>query len=229
MVAKALGMLESRANVAEDTSHPDLLQKFIRASKDSPETLDMTGIVSLLMSTISGAGDTTATTVIALLYNLMKNPTVMRKLISEIDAADLSTPPSYAEVSRLPYLNAVIKESMRVYTTPTWPIERQVPRGGATIAGMFFPEGTTVGCMPAAIHFNPSAFGQDAEVFRPERWLEVEDDTLRGMEAAHLAFSRGRRSCLGQHIATMQMKKVISSLLMTFEVSSLRWRAWALG
>ncbi|KAF8860062.1 cytochrome P450 [Acephala macrosclerotiorum] len=218
MAAKAVAMLKSRANVTEETSHPDLLQKFIKVGQDSPETLDMTGVVGLLMSTISGAGDTTATTMTAWLFNLMKNPTVMRKLTSEIEAANLSDPPSFAEVNKLPYLNAVLKESMRICPTPTWPMKRKVPQGGATIAGMFFPEGTTVGCMPSAIYMNPATFGEDAETFRPERWLEADDESLRSMETARLGFSRGRRSCLGQHIATMQMKKVISSLLMMFEL-----------
>ncbi|KUJ08910.1 cytochrome P450 [Mollisia scopiformis] len=221
MAAKAVSLLKSRADTTEDKTHSDLLQKFIQAGHDSPETLDMTGIVGLLMSTISGAGDTTATTMTAWLFNLMKSPEVMRKLRAEIVEAKLSVPPSFAEVNKLPYLNAVLKESMRVYPTPTFPMERKVPSGGVSIAGTFFPEGITVGCMPSAIHMNPTAFGEDAEVFRPERWLEADEDSLRSMESAHLGFSRGRRACLGQHIAVMQMKKVISSLIVTFGVSVL--------
>jgi cytochrome P450 len=108
-----------------------------------------------------------------------------------------------------------------VFSTPTFPMERNVPSGGVVIAGTFFPEGTTVGCTPAAVHMNTTAFGKDAEIFRPQRWLEADEDTLKTMGAAQLGFSRGRRGYLGQHIATMQMKKVISSLLMTYEVSFL--------
>lgn len=84
---------------------------------------------------------------------------------------------------------------------------------------MFFPEGISVGCMPSAVHFNPVAFGEDAEIFRPERWLEADRETLRLMEAAHLGFSGGSRVCLGQHIAVMQMKKVVTTVLMKFQVS----------
>lgn len=50
-------------------------------------------------------------------------------------------------------------------------MERLVPAGGVTIAGMFFPEGTSVGCLPLAVHHNVKIFGNDAHVFRPERWL----------------------------------------------------------
>lgn len=171
------------------------------------------------MSTISGAGDKTATTVSALIYNLLKHPRTLEKLRSEVEEAKPSSPPSFAEVNKLPYLGAVIKESMRVYSTPNWPMERKVPAGGAMICGKFFAEGTSVGCLPSAVHFNPGTFGEDAETFRPERWLEADEDELRAMEAAHLGFSRGRRVCLGQHIAIMQMKKLIPTLVTGFQVS----------
>lgn len=143
----------------------------------------------------------------------------MRKLISELEASALSTPPSFTEVNKLPYLHACLKEAMRMYGVLTFPMERKVPTGGVTICVTFFPEGTTVGCMPSAVHMNPAAFGEDAEVFRPERWLEVDEIELRRMEGSFLGFSRGRKVCLGQHIAVVQMKKVIANLLMNFEVS----------
>ena len=165
----------------------------------------------------------------ALIYNVLKHPSVEDKLVQELRKAQLSQLPSFSEVSKLPYLNAVIKESMRVFPTPTWPMERKVPFGGVEISGTFFPEGTSVGCMPSAVHFNPKAFGDDAEVFRPERWLETDAQTLRAMEAAHLGFSRGRRVCLGQHIAVMQMKKVVAAIFMTFQVSYqnvLQYHVW---
>jgi len=164
------------------------------------------------------AGDTTSTTMTALIYNVLKHPNVEQTLIQELQEAQLSQPPSFSEANKLPYLTAVIKESMRIFSTPTWPMERRVPPGGVEISGTFFPEGTSVGCMPSAVHFNPKAFGEDAEIFRPERWLETDAQTLRAMEAAHLGFSRGRRVCLGQHIAVMQMKKVVALIFMTFKV-----------
>jgi cytochrome P450 len=216
MAAKAVSKLRERTSTPVEQG--DLLQKFIQASHDNPKTLDTTGIVSLLMSTISGAGDTTATSITAVVYNLLTHPEVSKKLDSELLGAKLSESPKFAEVSKLPYLHAVIRESMRIFPTPTWPMERRVPAGGVNIAGMFFPEGTSVGCMPSAVHFNPQAFGEDAEIFRPERWLEADEETLRRMESAHLSFSRGRKVCLGQHIAVMQMKKVIPALLLKFKV-----------
>ncbi|ETS73694.1 hypothetical protein PFICI_14640 [Pestalotiopsis fici W106-1] len=222
MAAAAVQKLKARSGQDKyDTEHVDLLHRFLEASKDHPEALDTSGVVGMLMSTISGAGDTTATTVTAAIYNLLKNPTALESLRAELSQAQISDIPSFSEVNKLPYLNAVIRESMRVFPTPTWPMERLVPAGGATIAGMFFPEGTSVGCLPSAVHQNTRIYGDDANVYRPERWLTSDRDVLRQMEASHMGFSRGRRVCLGQNIAVMQMKKVLPALVMKFEIFQL--------
>lgn len=218
MAAKALAKLKERTGESKDnTGYTDLLQRFLEASKDHPQ-LDTPGIIGMLMSTISGAGDTTASTVVAVIFNLMKNPESLKKLEDELLQANLPAIPEFAQVSKLPYLNAVVKEGMRLFTVSTWPMERLVPAGGVTIVGMFFPEGTTVGCLPLAVHHNSKVFGEDAHIYRPERWLTSDREQLRQMEAAHMGFSRGRRNCMGQNIAVLQMKKVIPALLMKFKV-----------
>lgn len=127
--------------------------------------------------------------------------------------------PQFSQASKLPYLNAVIKEGMRLFPVSNWPLERLVPAGGVTIAGMFFPEKTSVGCLPLTVHLNAKVFGEDAHIYSPERWLTPDRERLRQMEAAHMGFSRGRRNCMGANIATMQMKKVIPAIIMKFDVS----------
>lgn len=74
--------------------------------------------------------------------------------------------------------------------------------------------------MPSAVHRNTDVYGEDVEVFCPERWLTPDPERLRRMEAAQMGFSRGRRSCLGQNIAVLQMKKVLPAIIMKFEVST---------
>ncbi|TGJ85438.1 hypothetical protein E0Z10_g3302 [Xylaria hypoxylon] len=197
---------------------PDLLERFLEASKEYPN-LNGPGIVGVLVSTIAAAGDTTAVTIAATLFYVLENPEVLKKLEAELTDAGIHEIPAFAEVSKLPYLNAVLKESMRVFTVTSFPMERLVPTGGAVIAGMYFPEGTTVGCLQAAIHLNKNVFGEDVHVFRPERWLINDREQLRVMEAAHMGFSRGKRNCIGQHIAMLSMKKVIPALINKFKLS----------
>jgi cytochrome P450 len=220
MVAAAMKQLQSRLGQSSDSTKPtDLLSKFLVASEAHPETLDTPGVIGMLMSTISGAGDTTATSLTAIFYHLMKKPSTMEKLKEELSAAELDCPvPSYQQVAKLPYLAAVIREGMRLFPIASMPLGRVVPAGGAIIAGTFLPEGTNVGCMFAALHLDKSVFGDDAEDFKPERWLTTDASSLRAMEAAHMGFSRGKRVCLGQHIAVLQMKKVIPALVQSLEV-----------
>ena len=71
------------------------------------------------------------------------------------------------------------------------------------------------------MHLNPKVFGSAAEAFRPERWLESSAEQLRVMEVAHIGFGRGRRVCIGQHIAWMEIKKVLAVLVLGYEVSLL--------
>ncbi|KAK6209078.1 hypothetical protein LQW54_006678 [Pestalotiopsis sp. IQ-011] len=209
MAAAAVQKLKTRSGQDKyDGEHVDLLHKFLEASKDHPEALDTSGVVGMSMSTISGAGDTIATTVTAAIYNLIKNPAALKSLRAELSEAQLPEIPSYSEVSKLPYLNAVIRESMRIFPTPTRPMERLVPKGGATIAGN-----------------NTKIFGDDVDVYRPERWLTSNAQELRQMESAHVGFSRGRRVCLGQNIAIMQMKKVIPALVVKFELELVNSKA----
>lgn len=197
----------------------DLLQRYLDASAAHPQALDTMGIVGMLMSTISGAGDTTATTVGSIFYYLIKYPSTLQKLREEIKAADIPLIPAYAQTKDLKYLDAVIKEAMRLMPIINLPLERVVPRGGMTVAGTFFPEGSTVGVLPSAIHRNKAVYGDDVEAFRPERWTEASPQHLKAMEASHMGFSRGKRVCLGQHIAVLQLKKVVPALLMKFDVS----------
>ncbi|KAI1097415.1 cytochrome P450 [Jackrogersella minutella] len=142
--------------------------------KRAPSSMAAAAVTKLKARASQPNGDTTATTATAVIVNLVKNP-------------------EFSQVSKLPYLNSVIKER------------------GVAIAGMFFPEGTSIDCHRVEI------YGEDANVYRPERWLTSNREKLRQMEAAHMGFSRGRRSCLGQNIAVMQMKKVIPALVMKFK------------
>ncbi|KAI1390139.1 cytochrome P450 [Hypoxylon trugodes] len=219
MAGRALAKLKARvAQSKTEYEHPDLLAKFLQASKDHPQ-LDTTGVIGMLMSMITAAGDTIATTVTAILYYLVVNPESLKKLEEELLQAELPEIPQFAQTSKLPYLNATIKEGMRLFPVMNWPLERSVPAGGATIAGMYFPKGTSVGCSPLAIHHNAEIFGGDVHTYRPERWLISDPERLRRMDATHMGFSRGRRDCIGRHIAVLQMKKVIPAIIMKFKLS----------
>ena len=106
----------------------------------------------------------------------MKNPEKYSKIMEEIDEYDrkglISNPVMYTQASKMPYLQAVIKEGMRLHPAVGISMPRYVPPGGAIIDGHYYPEKTRVGVNAWVIHRNQEIFGADAETFRPERWFE---------------------------------------------------------
>ncbi|KAL4896553.1 cytochrome P450 [Aspergillus ambiguus] len=175
------------------------------------------------MSTIGAGADTTAGTLTYTLYFLSKHPSAETKLRLEIEeqvrAGNLSHPPKWAEVSNMPYLDAVLKESIRLLPVASWGLDRVVPPAGAMIAGRFIPGGTVVGCQIDAIHLDESVYGKDSTAYRPERWIEADEHQRRIMDRSFLGFSAGKRVCTGIHIAWLEMKKTLPLLLMNFDVS----------
>lgn len=153
----------------------------------------------------------------------MKYPQVLAKLRAEIDqgliSGGISNPPSWKQVYQLPYLEAVVKETMRYWPPFSFGIDGIVPDTGAMIAGTMIPPGAEIGSQVESVHRDYGVYGLDAEIFRPERWIEASDSQRSLMEKSFLGFSTGKRVCLGMHIAILKLKKVIPLVLLNFDVS----------
>lgn len=107
---------------------------------------------------------------------VLSSPAVYEKLVAEILDADksgrLSEMITYTEAQNLPYFQACLKEAMRLRPAVGLNIQRYVPPDGAHIDGTFFPGGTRVALNGWVLHRDQATFGKDADIFRPERWLE---------------------------------------------------------
>jgi cytochrome P450 len=178
----------------------------------------------ILLQILAGS-DTTATAIRTTLLYVMTNLRVLATLRAEIadKGSDVSSPGedvpavvSDATARSMPYLQAVIREGLRVHPPITGIQTKLVPAGGDTYKGVFLPEGTELGhCVWGSMR-RAETWGVDAAEFRPERWIEANPDQFREMEATlDLVFSHGRWQCLGKSIAMMELNKVI------FEVSTL--------
>ncbi|KAF5361514.1 hypothetical protein D9758_006134 [Tetrapyrgos nigripes] len=126
---------------------------------------------------------------------ILANPRILTKLVNELDDSwpDKNTQPKFEDLEKLSYLTAVIKESLRLSHGTTSPLTRIVGAGGATIAGQFVPEGTSVAIANSFVHLNPDIF-PEPERFYPERWLQPDS---RSLEKYLVAFGKGPRSCIG--------------------------------
>lgn len=113
----------------------------------------------------------------------------MAKLLSELNTLEspheLSRFVTWKETRSLPYLDACILEAGRLHPPFALPLERVVPPQGATICGQWLAGGTVVGMSGFVVHRDVKTFGEDCDVWRPERWL-CEDGERRKMEKALL-------------------------------------------
>lgn len=123
-------------------------------------------------------------------------------------------------------LDAVIKESMRLHPGVSMPLERWVPPGGLNLPnGTVVPAGTKVGINPYIIHRNKSIYGDDAETFRPERWLRSDGETeeafeerIRSYNRNDLTFGAGSRICLGRHLSILESYKIVATLINRYDL-----------
>jgi cytochrome P450 len=186
---------------------PDMLASFIRHGLNQEEASG-----EAFFQVIAGS-DTSASTIRIALLSKLTNPGVYRKLQNEIDnaitAGKISSPITDAEGRQMPYLQAVIREGMRIIPPAPGAFFRTVPPGGDMIDGKFIPAGTQIGSSPFGIHHSKKIFGDDAEIFRPERWLEGDTEQLMEMRnTSDLVFHYGKYQCPGKSVAWMEFNKI---------------------
>lgn len=211
----------------------DFLDRFIQAKHDHPDVVDDHRVLSYLAINMLAGADTTAITIKAVLYYVLRTPSVRARLETDLLAADLDNsqhPPAFAAVRPLPYLEAVVRETMRLHPAVAMTLPRYVPDDAATGPPLVLrpddgddapvPPGTSVGMNPFVLGRNRAVWGADADVFRPERWLRAQDETeaefatrRRAMLDADLTFGAGARVCLGRHLALVEIYKVVAMLL----------------
>ncbi|KOS21045.1 Pisatin demethylase [Escovopsis weberi] len=132
----------------------DFLQKLMnKASSEGSTKVTDYHLFALGLSNITAGSDTTAASLSGILYLLLKNPAAMEKMRAEVDGAATDGRFSdghlaFKDSLQMPYLQAVIKEAMRVYSVTGLPMWRVVPAGGVEIGGTFFPEGSHLGINP---------------------------------------------------------------------------------
>ncbi|KAJ4263373.1 hypothetical protein NW762_006192 [Fusarium torreyae] len=217
----AQNKLDTRKRDKNKSSYSDICSKFLEGQNKYPQLVKQHEILGIIMSAIGAGADTTAGTLTYTLHFLSKHPAARQKLMDEIDEnlsqGTLSRTPKWVEVNRMPYLDAVLGESMRLLPIASWGLDRVVPPAGATVAGQLLPGGTVVGCQIDAVHRDKEVYGKDSDDYRAERWIEAGIDQRRQMDRAFLAFGAGKRTCTGVHIAWLEMKKTLPLLMMNFD------------
>lgn len=209
----------------------NFLERFLQSQEKNPEFLTDNRITAMCASLIIAGSDSTAISLASVFHYLLQNPRVYKKLMQEIDAADAAGALAssqdttgagdvvpFTAANKLPYLDAVINEAFRMHPAVGLLLERITPPQGAKICGQFVPGGTVVGCNAWVLHQNKEVFGEDADEYRPERWMESEPARLSKMRQSMFQFGAGSRTCIGKNISLMETYKMVPSFLRKFEV-----------
>lgn len=146
--------------------------------------------------------------------NVLGSPGCYEKLAAEINEAESNCQLSngvatFEEAQSLPYLTACLRETFRGAESTITMMPRVAQKGGTWILGQFVPEGTHLSATPWITHRNRALYGEDAELFRPERWLEASPEKLQQWKKYDFQFGYGSRACPGKTIAQMAIFKIL--------------------
>jgi len=258
ITAEVQGRLKSLEDSEKgDRDAKDFLTKLALLHRRDQEAYTYWHVFAGCAQNVAAGSETTSITLKSMFDHLMKDPQRLHKLQTEIDEAiqsgQVSDPITFAQAQKLPYLQAVIKEGLRMHPATGLPIWRTVPEGGATIAGIELPAGVcydmffslrifppkpllghyltyfsrmlttrlqaNVGINSWVAHHNKDVFGEDAALFRPERWLSSTSspEQLAAMEKYYMPFGLGSRTCIGKNISLLEISKLVPHLIRHYE------------
>ncbi|EIN14547.1 cytochrome P450 [Punctularia strigosozonata HHB-11173 SS5] len=190
-------------------------------------------LVSEATLAVAAGSDTTGTALSNAFYYLVTHPEAYRRLRTEID----SVAPRETEILdpstlvNLPYLHAVINETLRLAPAIPNGVQRILPRTEQPklIGEYLVPPGTSVQVSTYTIHRDPRYVAPHPEEFKPERWLKdnkwSQDKDFRLVREVFMPFSVGPTNCVGKSLAMMELRTVIGTLVhkYNFRLDEARW------
>ncbi|RCN49007.1 unspecific monooxygenase [Ancylostoma caninum] len=217
-----------RAVFGEDTQEPtDFIDLFLdaRAEQDFDNHAEFTKmgvhvtkqltreeIAAQCFIFLLAGFDTTANSLAYITYLLAKNPDIQRNLQEEIDQYCNLETINYETLASMTYLDCSVKEGLRMYPTANVANSRRCMKS-TTLGDVEIHEGEYVLADTFTLHYDPEIWGEDANEFRPERWMNADRPI-----AAWLSFGLGPRQCIGMRLAQMEEKLVLAHLLKRYDI-----------
>ncbi|XP_074550387.1 cytochrome P450 [Halichoeres trimaculatus] len=181
------------------------------------DKMTVTEILGSITELLLAGVDTTSNTISWCLYHLAKEPEIQEKLYQEvISVCPGEKVPMSDDISHMPYLKAIIRETLRLY--PVVPGNARITAENEVVVGdHVFPKETLFHLCHYAASYDENIF-PDAHTFLPERWLRGAEEKFKQHPFGSVPFGFGIRACLGRRLAELEMYLLLSRLIKTYEV-----------
>jgi cytochrome P450 len=202
-------IIAQRRETGEDMG--DVVSMLLAARDEDGSALSDVQVRDQLMTFLAAGHETTANALTWSLYLLSQNPEERDKLLAELHSVLNGRSPTVEDLARLPYLEMVVKESMRLFP-PAWLLGRCAVKD-YDLEGYHLPAGSFVVLSPWVIHHMAEYFAEP-ERFWPERF-----DPEKGEKQppfAYFPFGAGSRMCIGATFAMMEARLLLATMLQRF-------------
>jgi len=210
--------------IAERRRHPspegehDILDTMLTATDpQTGERLSDENVRYQLVTFLIAGHETTSGLLTFTLYELLRNPEILERAHAHVTEVLGNRAPTFADLSRLGYLDQILKETLRLW--PTAPAFAVKPHADEVLGGRYaIPAGQTVLVLTPQLHRDPAVWGPDPEAFEPERF---DFDRAKALPPnAWKPFGNGQRSCIGRGFALQEATLFLAMLLQRFDISA---------
>jgi len=212
------GIIDRRLAEASSSgdTHGDFLDALLELLSTGKVARD--NLTTILFDVFAAGSDTIAITVEWAMAELLRNPSAMARASVELDGAlGNKETVEEADAASLPYLQAVVKEAMRLHPVAPILLPHLAVEDGVELGGYAVPKGSTVIFNASAIMRDPGVWERPDE-FLPERFLDKSAGVeLRGKDLEFIPFGAGRRLCPGLPMAERVVPHIVASLLHGFD------------
>ncbi|MGL5084018.1 MAG: cytochrome P450 [Microcoleaceae cyanobacterium] len=195
----------------QERDDPDILSMLIRAQyEDSGLGLTEDELIGHVGVMFAAGHETSANALTWTVFLLSQHPQVAADLLDELEGTLQGAAPTVEQLQHLPFLEQVIKESLRVLSPVPW--NGRVTAQPTELGGYFLPQGTEVFISIYHTHHSPELYA-DPEAFNPYRWERINPTSYE-----YNPFSAGPRVCIGAAFAMMEIKVVLAMLLQRYRL-----------
>ena len=204
-------------------SHEDMISHMLETKKSTSSMnvqMSLPEVESNSMMIVVAGSESVTTVLTGITNYLLRDPSKLQALVREVRSNFQSNDQiTGLALSRLPYLNAVLHEGLRVCPTIPDGMRREIPKGGALIAGHFLRQGTVVSIPQWASYQTPKNF-HSPTLFAPERWLEGSADSRYSKDRKDVfqPFFLGPHNCPGRSLAYLEMRLILAKIIWNFDL-----------